>query len=45
VHQRPDEQISGTLVFEILHQEKVSKVFGSAIRVTAPNLHNGSSSI
>jgi hypothetical protein len=28
VHQRPDEQVSTTLVFAILHQEKVNKVFG-----------------
>jgi hypothetical protein len=28
VHQRPDEQVSGTLVFAILHQEKANKVFG-----------------
>jgi hypothetical protein len=27
VHQRPDEQISGTLVFVILHWEKANKVF------------------
>jgi hypothetical protein len=28
VHQRPDEQVSGTLVFAILHREKANKVFG-----------------
>jgi hypothetical protein len=28
VHQRPNEQVSGTLVFAILHREKANKVFG-----------------
>jgi hypothetical protein len=28
VHQRPDESVSGTLVFAILHREKTNKVFG-----------------
>jgi hypothetical protein len=28
VHQRPDEQVSGTLIFAILHREKANKVFG-----------------
>jgi hypothetical protein len=28
VHQRLDEQVSGTLVFAILYQEKMNKVFG-----------------
>jgi hypothetical protein len=27
VHLRPDEQVSGTFVFLILHREKVNKVF------------------
>jgi hypothetical protein len=27
VHQRPDEQVSGTLFFAILHREKANKVF------------------
>jgi hypothetical protein len=28
VHLRPDEQVSGTFVFVILHREKANKVFG-----------------
>jgi hypothetical protein len=28
VHRRPGEQVSGTLVFTILHREKANKVFG-----------------
>jgi hypothetical protein len=28
VHLRPSEQVSGTVVFAILHREKVNKVFG-----------------
>jgi hypothetical protein len=36
VHQRPGEQVSGTVVFAILHREKANKVFGSALRATAP---------
>jgi hypothetical protein len=28
VHQRPGEQVSGTLVFAILHREKANKFFG-----------------
>jgi hypothetical protein len=28
VNLRPDEQVSGTVVFLILHREKVTKVFG-----------------
>jgi hypothetical protein len=28
VHQRPGEQVSGTVVFAILHREKANKVFG-----------------
>jgi hypothetical protein len=27
VHLRPDEQVSGTVIFVILHQEKANKVF------------------
>jgi hypothetical protein len=27
VHQRPDEQVSGTLDFAILYREKANKVF------------------
>jgi hypothetical protein len=35
VHRQPDEQVSGTAVFAILHREKTNKVFGSALRATA----------
>jgi hypothetical protein len=36
VHQRPGEQVSGTLVFAILHRKKANKVFGRVLRATAP---------
>jgi hypothetical protein len=36
VHLRPGEQVSGTVVFAILHREKSNKVFGSALRATTP---------
>jgi hypothetical protein len=36
VHLRPDEQVSGTFVFVILHREKPNKVFGKHFSRTAP---------
>jgi hypothetical protein len=36
VHLRPGEQVSGTVIFAILHREEANKVLGSALRATAP---------
>jgi hypothetical protein len=45
VHQRLGEQVSGTLVFAILHREKANKVFGKRSSCDYfQSFHNGSSS-
>ena len=46
VHRRSGEQVFGTLILAIMHRKRTNKVFGkhSDLHVTAPNLHDGSTS-
>jgi len=46
MHWRSDEQVSGTLIFVILHCEKANKVFGKCSSCDSSQiLHDGSSSV
>jgi hypothetical protein len=44
MHLRSGEQVSGTIVFVILHREKANKVFGKRFSRNCSKLRHGSSS-
>jgi hypothetical protein len=44
VHLRPGEQVSGTVVFVILHRQKANKVFGKRFSHNCSQIHRSSSS-